>query len=551
MEKLNKYQKEVLIEAIEKKSGGLSLPMGYGKTLISICLGLSFKDTILVVVSKTLIENWINEIKKFFGDTLIYTVLHKDYLKKKFDNFQITNEQLILTTPEVVGKAYTKYNISDYFITTEIVNENTFGQYTIVHYNHPNKPYLDKNNNVLYSTNWGTLIIDEAQKYTKISTTYCKGIGAIYSKHRYCMSGTLFDEPIIERVLGYYILIDHSTFPRNLPAAKRLLSRYGTFTGYLDTLVIRKTNPSFVQPNIYEQIITNDLSEKEQILYTSMKDILVNIYKQVQKFKLLDDHVNVRKFSSYLLAMLGYLRQGIISPILPLASATLDAYDFSCKSELSEMICDKIKKLDLNDYLNNPDSLKSSRITSALNIVNKHPNERLVLFTAFRTNLLIITTFLPKDRLVLTISTTLSSTKRNDILQQFKNTEKAILIITYSIGAEGLNLQCANVVLLLDFYWNAGKTQQAIARVFRQGQTKDVFIYHFTSNTGVEEAVFKKHNTKLTMLSELETGVITTKNERINVGEIVKIIQTSQNINSLEEINNRFKNFNINDNLKM
>ena len=68
MDKLHKYQVDVYNECLIKGSGGMSLPMGSGKTLISILLCLKqseYNDSkILIVVAKNLISVWENEIKK-------------------------------------------------------------------------------------------------------------------------------------------------------------------------------------------------------------------------------------------------------------------------------------------------------------------------------------------------------------------------------------------------------------------------------------------------------------------------------------------------------
>lgn len=60
MNYFTKFQNEIVQECVEKTSGGLSLPMGTGKTLISILVGLIQSNNyvgskILVIVSKSLI----------------------------------------------------------------------------------------------------------------------------------------------------------------------------------------------------------------------------------------------------------------------------------------------------------------------------------------------------------------------------------------------------------------------------------------------------------------------------------------------------------------
>ena len=64
-------------------------------------------DPVIVVVSKTLLGSWIEEIKKFYGETLPFKVLHQDY-SKKLDEFEIDSDvncpRVFLTTPEFLSK---------------------------------------------------------------------------------------------------------------------------------------------------------------------------------------------------------------------------------------------------------------------------------------------------------------------------------------------------------------------------------------------------------------------------------------------------------------
>ena len=97
--------------------------------------------------------------------------------------------------------------------------------------------------------------------------------------------------------------------------------------------------------------------------------------------------------------------------------------------------------------------------------------------------------------------------------------------LTYSLGAEGLNLQCASTVLLVDFWWNSGKTKQAIARVFRYGQTaKEINIYMFVSNTGIEQIMMRKQKAKEQVIEELQTGRAKTKVPRVSTKQIINLI---------------------------
>ena len=83
MESLTDYQKDIIEECLIKKSGGISLPMGSGKTLLSICLALkqSNNGKILIIVPKTLTVTWTQEIEKFFKNSGL--IKYQIYLNDK------------------------------------------------------------------------------------------------------------------------------------------------------------------------------------------------------------------------------------------------------------------------------------------------------------------------------------------------------------------------------------------------------------------------------------------------------------------------------------
>ena len=172
----------------------------------------------------------------------------------------------------------------------------------------------------------------------------------------------------------------------------------------------------------------------------------------------------------------------------------------------------------------------SSRIKKVIEVVNSRKNEKIVIFTCFRSCLDVIKHFLPKDRNVYTISGSDSIAKRAETIEQFGKKNGDIIILTYNIGAEGLNLQVGNTVLLVDFFWNNGKTQQAVGRIYRMGnKANEINIYYFTSNTAIEKAVFEKQNQKLVILDEMFTGQIKSKINRIKVDYVIKMITSEEN----------------------
>lgn len=51
------------------------------------------------------------------------------------------------------------------------------------------------------------------------------------------------------------------------------------------------------------------------------------------------------------------------------------------------------------------------------------------------------------------------------------------MLLSLSAGGTGLNLAGGNHLFIMDLHWNPALEQQACDRIYRMGQTRDVFIY--------------------------------------------------------------------------
>lgn len=540
--KLNDFQKNIFYECIDRNSSGLSLPLGTGKTIISIVLGLYFTvnknaKPILIVASKSLITNWAFEIKKFFGDELKYEIVHKSFNDTNINSWKIkTDTKLILITADLLAIIYKSHNIDKEFVNQQF--DRHHGNY-INEYIIPTKPFI---NHVLgggyfYSIVWGCYIVDEIQKYTNIETMWCRSMGAICSNHRWLLSGTMFDEPKINRILGYYTILNVKGKPRTLPEMQKLVTSKN-FKGLSETIISRDKNNAFVPPKVNEHIITHELSNEEKKIYIMMKKILIEIRNQAEKAKLYDNIEDLKKFNSYKLVMIMYLRQTLICPLLPITSVSLKICDMKQKSELSTIIVDELKKNNLDKWVDTIESAKSSRIQKVIECAEKHNQEKIIVFGCFKSFLDILQHYvLELKRPLFVMTSVMSMKKRQLLLKEFEKSKNGILLITYQLGAEGLNLQFATTVMLIDFWWNASKIQQAIGRIFRYGQlASEINVYFFTSNTGIEKILFLKQKAKLHILNELKTGMSKTKIPGIKMDNIIKLIEISDNEKLLKDI---------------
>ena len=484
-------------------------------------------DLVLVIATKSLIGSWVDELVRWYGDTVGYEVLHSDYLKKSIANWRPReNTKIVFSTVEVIKKVYKDYNIQ----SSAIQQEQIQGGIVMNRYLEPINPYLNIGigPSIVYSIRWGCIFIDEIQTYTDIKTEKAKSLAALCARNRFALSGTPFHEPKTERFLGYYLILNIPDCPRTLPDCTKYMNSR-EFRGLNTTMIVRNDNPAYVQPEINEEIVSHTLSPEEQKIYKMMKDIMSRLNRIAKEYKIARDTENARRFSSYCLALLTYLRQALVSPLIPLASTAVDIASLGDnKSELSKIIMESIQNLELTDWLNDPSSICSNRITQIVNKLYKHRDEKVIVFSSYKSCLNVLQCYLG-DFNVFTIDAEFSMQKRQNVVNEFERAENGVLLLSFQIGSNGLNLQTASTVLIVDQCFSFETTKQAIARINRMGQkAKKINIILFTSNTGIENEIFKKQKSKLLLYDDLKEGPSTKKIEKINMKEIINILENEK-----------------------
>lgn len=78
----------------------------------------------------------------------------------------------------------------------------------------------------------------------------------------------------------------------------------------------------------------------------------------------------------------------------------------------------------------------------------------------------------------------------------FDDPEIKVLLVSTKCGSLGLNLTVANRVILLDVWWNPALENQAIDRVHRIGQKKNVHVHRLFINDTVEDRILELQNKK-------------------------------------------------------
>ena len=448
---------------------------------------------------------------------------------------------MVLSTSETAAKIYKTNELEERFILKEKYDDGSpFTRVKNV-YNITNIPYIKTPKNgadIIFSKKWSVLIVDEAHKYTKISTSRCQSISCISSDNRMLLSGTLFDEPEIERIFGYYTMLHWPNFPRDIPTVSIHLKSMN-FKGTNETIITR-SKQIVNNYKVIKTIIEHDLSEEESLIYMGMKQTLSLLRTHMKTANVGKNEK--KKFSTYILSMIIFLRQSIVTPILPIANIILEMSELKeTRSDLSIILHNQFKKINLQEYLENEDSIKSTRLSKVLNTINSFnkTTDKTVVFSSFRTSLDILEYLIKKEIPkieIFVLESSMSTARRGQLVDDFSKINKnSVLLTTYELGAEGLNLQAANTVIILEFWWNCSKHEQSIARVDRFGQkSPEVNIFFYTSNTGIEKSLFTKHHDKAVCLNEIKTGPLKSVVKSITMNEILKLIDTHENVKFLK-----------------
>lgn len=93
------------------------------------------------------------------------------------------------------------------------------------------------------------------------------------------------------------------------------------------------------------------------------------------------------------------------------------------------------------------------------------------------------------------------NTDRNKLVVNFNNPDDDtfVFLLSAKTGGVGLNLIGASRLVLFDNDWNPSNDLQALARIHREGQQRDTYIYRFITSGTIEEKIYQRQITKTSL----------------------------------------------------
>jgi len=147
------------------------------------------------------------------------------------------------------------------------------------------------------------------------------------------------------------------------------------------------------------------------------------------------------------------------------------------------------------------DKLKLLKLNKVVRDVSSTIGDKTIIFSYFRNEIRYLHNKLKAKLNIDYIDGSISTLKRNELIN---SKEHDVLIIQINAGGTGLNLQHYNKVIFTGPQWNPTLEQQAIARVYRIGQTKDVSVKRYIigkkDEYSIEKRILKIQQQKLELI---------------------------------------------------
>ena len=405
------------------RGGLLADDMGLGKTIQMLGLIMSnFQSPTLIVVPPALISQWEKKIQTLLGHTPF--VYH--------------------------GYSATKTPLQ--IISTKLIVLTTYGMISLRETKGPKKETLQKIIPKLSEVKWGRVIFDEAHHLRNANTKAHKGALLLKAGSKWLVTGT----PIQNKIGDYFSLCDVLGIPKTWSREKSNIATFAT------EFFLRRTKSEvgISLPKLEIQTVeTKWESNEERNLAKEIHSMMDFTNVTVKNVDLL-----MQFLSNHQLPVLLYMKQMCIAP--EMLHGKLEKY-------LLSGLLDQTQTASLREAIS-----ANSKLTKVLSVIKerKHTGAKIV-FSNFHKEI----DYLRENLLTSGFRTQVIDGRTPKHMRQsiLESTENDVLILQINSACEGLNLQYYNEIYFTSPHWNPSVEDQAIARAYRMGQTKDVFVFRF------------------------------------------------------------------------
>ena len=434
----------------EHRMGGiLADDMGLGKTVQALALlahaieehraavpGEPFAP-FLVVAPTSVISNWAAEAERFLPEAKVVTITETTAGKTPLTE-RVAGAHLVLTS-------YTLLRMDEdaYAYAPGLGSEEGPG-----------------------TPGWGALLLDEAQFVKNTGTRAWSIARAMPARTKIAMTGTPLENNLME-LWALLAIVADGLFPsarafRDLYARPAESGEDPAHAAATTARLRRRIRPLMLRRT--KELVAAELPAKN--------DVRVNLPLAPGHRRIYDTHLQRERQK-----VLGLLED-------------MDKNRFTIFQSLT-----LLRRLALDAALIDPDAYEGVTSAKREYLVERLPEllaggHRVLVFSQFTGYLKSIARALSEkgiDHLYLDGSTR----NRAEVIEAFRAGAAPVFLISLKAGGFGLNLTEADHVFIMDPWWNPAAEQQAVDRIHRIGQEREVHVYRLVAEGTIEEKVMQ------------------------------------------------------------
>ena len=454
----------------EQRLGGiLADDMGLGKTVQALALlahaieehrAASERTTergesvepfapFLVVAPTSVIANWAAEAERFLPEAKVVTITETTAGKTPLAE-RIAGAHLVLTSYTLLRmdeEAYTGYARTLGRTVDEFTGEQSAPE------------------------GWGALLLDEAQFVKNTGTRAWSIARAMPARTKIAMTGTPIENNLME-LWALLAIVADGLFPsarafRDLYARPAESGEDPAHAAATAARLRRRIRPLMLRRT--KELVAAELPAKN--------DTRVNLPLAPGHRRIYDTHLQRERQK-----VLGLLED-------------MDKNRFTIFQSLT-----LLRRLALDAALIDPEAYAGVSSVKRDYLVQQLPDllekgHRVLVFSQFTGYLKSISARLAKEgigHLYLDGSTR----NRAEVIEAFTSGQEPVFLISLKAGGFGLNLTEADHVFIMDPWWNPAAEQQAVDRIHRIGQDKEVHVYRLVAEGTIEEKVMQLKESK-------------------------------------------------------
>lgn len=440
----------------EHRMGGiLADDMGLGKTVQALALLAHAIEEhraaapvepfapFLVVAPTSVISNWAAEAERFLPEAKVVTITETTAGKTPLAE-RVAGAHLVLTS-------YTLLRM----------DEDAYASYAagLGSEEGPGTP------------GWGALLLDEAQFVKNTGTRAWSIARAMPARTKIAMTGTPLENNLME-LWALLAIVADGLFPsarafRDLYARPAESGEDPAHAAATTARLRRRIRPLMLRRT--KELVAAELPAKN--------DVRVNLPLAPGHRRIYDTHLQRERQK-----VLGLLEDMNKNRFTIFQSLTL------------------LRRLALDAALIDPDAYEGVTSVKREYLVERLPEllaggHRVLVFSQFTGYLKSIARALSEkgiDHLYLDGSTR----NRAEVIEAFRAGAAPVFLISLKAGGFGLNLTEADHVFIMDPWWNPAAEQQAVDRIHRIGQEREVHVYRLVAEGTIEEKVMQLKESK-------------------------------------------------------